>query len=136
MCNSCTCPADEKEESILGSIPLLSFRVAAVQPSDNISRKHTFKVSAWLCRGLVGMEHWGSGDARGVPAAPSSCFLGDGAWSKSWGYSVQMCLLLGKLRHEWGKAASPRSSLPLGLSCSWALPLGVPCCPQPGEVLT
>uniref|UniRef100_A0ACB8F560 Pleckstrin y domain-containing A member 6 n=1 Tax=Sphaerodactylus townsendi TaxID=933632 RepID=A0ACB8F560_9SAUR len=37
---------DEKEESILGSIPLLSFRVAAVQPSDNISRKYTFKVSA------------------------------------------------------------------------------------------
>ncbi|NXE50369.1 PKHA6 protein, partial [Casuarius casuarius] len=36
---------DEKEESILGSIPLLSFRVAAVQPSDNISRKHTFKVT-------------------------------------------------------------------------------------------
>ncbi|XP_060034639.1 pleckstrin homology domain-containing family A member 6 isoform X19 [Erinaceus europaeus] len=34
---------DEKEESILGSVPLLSFRVAAVQPSDNISRKHTFK---------------------------------------------------------------------------------------------
>ncbi|XP_066117726.1 pleckstrin homology domain-containing family A member 6 isoform X12 [Saccopteryx bilineata] len=34
---------DEKEDSILGSIPLLSFRVAAVQPSDNISRKHTFK---------------------------------------------------------------------------------------------
>ncbi|XP_075385349.1 pleckstrin homology domain-containing family A member 6 isoform X1 [Tenrec ecaudatus] len=34
---------DEKEESTLGSIPLLSFRVAAVQPSDNISRKHTFK---------------------------------------------------------------------------------------------
>ncbi|XP_074078539.1 pleckstrin homology domain-containing family A member 6 isoform X3 [Macrotis lagotis] len=36
---------DEKEESILGSIPLLSFRVGAVQPSDNISRKHTFKVT-------------------------------------------------------------------------------------------
>ncbi|NXW86677.1 PKHA6 protein, partial [Alopecoenas beccarii] len=41
--------ADEKEESILGSIPLLSFRVAAVQPSDNISRKHTFKVTVcWV----------------------------------------------------------------------------------------
>ncbi|XP_064450028.1 pleckstrin homology domain-containing family A member 6 isoform X2 [Mirounga angustirostris] len=40
---------DEKEESILGSIPLLSFRVAAVQPSDNISRKHTFKVTTcWV----------------------------------------------------------------------------------------
>ncbi|XP_051677131.1 pleckstrin homology domain-containing family A member 6 isoform X6 [Oryctolagus cuniculus] len=38
---------DEKEESILGSIPLLSFRVAAVQPSDNISRKHTFKVTVY-----------------------------------------------------------------------------------------
>ncbi|KAM3935347.1 pleckstrin homology domain-containing family A member 6 isoform 3-T3 [Leptodactylus fuscus] len=34
---------DEKEEGILGSIPLLSFRIAPVQPSDNISRKHTFK---------------------------------------------------------------------------------------------
>ncbi|XP_047608048.1 pleckstrin homology domain-containing family A member 6 isoform X12 [Phacochoerus africanus] len=40
---------DEKEENILGSIPLLSFRVAAVQPSDNISRKHTFKVTVcWV----------------------------------------------------------------------------------------
>ncbi|XP_044301430.1 pleckstrin homology domain-containing family A member 6 isoform X2 [Varanus komodoensis] len=40
---------DEKEESILGSIPLLSFRVAAVQPSDNISRKYTFKVTVcWM----------------------------------------------------------------------------------------
>ncbi|XP_049714277.1 pleckstrin homology domain-containing family A member 6 isoform X1 [Elephas maximus indicus] len=40
---------DEKEESTLGSIPLLSFRVAAVQPSDNISRKHTFKVTVcWV----------------------------------------------------------------------------------------
>ncbi|XP_067387952.1 pleckstrin homology domain-containing family A member 6 isoform X3 [Emydura macquarii macquarii] len=40
---------DEKEESILGSIPLLSFRVAAIQPSDNISRKHTFKVTVcWV----------------------------------------------------------------------------------------
>ncbi|NXH40359.1 PKHA6 protein, partial [Dicaeum eximium] len=42
-------PPDEKEENILGSIPLLSFRVAAVQPSDNISRKHTFKVTVcWV----------------------------------------------------------------------------------------
>ncbi|XP_053102338.1 pleckstrin homology domain-containing family A member 6 isoform X1 [Hemicordylus capensis] len=40
---------DEKEDSILGSIPLLSFRVAAVQPSDNISRKYTFKVTVcWI----------------------------------------------------------------------------------------
>lgn len=68
---TCLCfLTDEKEESILGSIPLLSFRVAAVQPSDNISRKHTFKVSwpssprsdgGW---GTVLLEH-GSGGKRG-----------------------------------------------------------------------
>lgn len=46
---------DEKQESILGSIPLLSFRVAAVQPSDNISRKHTFKVS-WASSPRSGKE--------------------------------------------------------------------------------
>ncbi|XP_072280774.1 pleckstrin homology domain-containing family A member 6 isoform X3 [Pyxicephalus adspersus] len=34
---------DEREEGILGSIPLLSFRISPVQPSDNISRKYTFK---------------------------------------------------------------------------------------------
>ncbi|XP_068125729.1 pleckstrin homology domain-containing family A member 6 isoform X3 [Hyperolius riggenbachi] len=40
---------DEKEEVILGSIPLLSFRICPVQPSDNISRKHTFKVTVcWV----------------------------------------------------------------------------------------
>ncbi|XP_029429748.1 LOW QUALITY PROTEIN: pleckstrin homology domain-containing family A member 6 [Rhinatrema bivittatum] len=34
---------DEKEEGVLGSLPLLSFRIAAVQSSDNITRKYTFK---------------------------------------------------------------------------------------------
>ncbi|XP_037009081.2 pleckstrin homology domain-containing family A member 6 isoform X11 [Artibeus jamaicensis] len=49
---------DEKEESILGSIPLLSFRVAAVQPSDNISRKHTFKVTVcWVDEAGAGSTH-------------------------------------------------------------------------------
>ncbi|KAM6166058.1 pleckstrin homology domain-containing family A member 6 isoform 2-T2 [Erethizon dorsatum] len=49
---------DEKEESILGSIPLLSFRVAAVQPSDNISRKHTFKVTVcWADEARASSTH-------------------------------------------------------------------------------
>lgn len=40
---------DEKEEGILGSIPLLSFRISPVQPSDNISRKYAFKVTVcWV----------------------------------------------------------------------------------------
>ncbi|GCB67952.1 hypothetical protein scyTo_0008151, partial [Scyliorhinus torazame] len=34
---------DEKEEAILASIPLFSFRISPVQPSDNIARKHAFK---------------------------------------------------------------------------------------------
>ncbi|XP_055077874.1 pleckstrin homology domain-containing family A member 6 isoform X2 [Periophthalmus magnuspinnatus] len=35
---------DEKEDTILGSLPLLSFRVEGVEPSDNITRKFAFKV--------------------------------------------------------------------------------------------
>uniref|UniRef100_A0A8C8HWY3 PH domain-containing protein n=1 Tax=Oncorhynchus tshawytscha TaxID=74940 RepID=A0A8C8HWY3_ONCTS len=35
---------DEKEEGVLGSLPLLSFRIGEVQVLDNISRKHAFKV--------------------------------------------------------------------------------------------
>ncbi|XP_071329227.1 pleckstrin homology domain-containing family A member 6 isoform X4 [Trachinotus anak] len=35
---------DEKEDSVLGSLPLLSFRITGVEPSDNITRKFAFKV--------------------------------------------------------------------------------------------
>ncbi|TRZ01869.1 hypothetical protein DNTS_026306 [Danionella cerebrum] len=35
---------DEKEEGVLGSLPLLSFKIGQVQASDNISRKFAFKV--------------------------------------------------------------------------------------------
>ncbi|XP_026131543.1 pleckstrin homology domain-containing family A member 6-like isoform X2 [Carassius auratus] len=35
---------DDKEEVVLGSLPLLSFKIGAVQASDNISRKFAFKV--------------------------------------------------------------------------------------------
>uniref|UniRef100_A0A3Q3T310 Pleckstrin homology domain containing, family A member 6 n=1 Tax=Mastacembelus armatus TaxID=205130 RepID=A0A3Q3T310_9TELE len=37
---------DEKEETVLGSLPLLSFRIGGIEPSDNITRKFAFKV--WL----------------------------------------------------------------------------------------
>ncbi|XP_061146424.1 pleckstrin homology domain-containing family A member 6 isoform X5 [Syngnathus typhle] len=40
---------DEKEDAVLGSLPLLSFRIGGVQPSDNITRKFAFKV--WLEEG-------------------------------------------------------------------------------------
>ncbi|XP_053508474.1 pleckstrin homology domain-containing family A member 6 isoform X4 [Ictalurus furcatus] len=34
---------DEKEEIVLGSLPLLSFKIGPIQASDNISRKFAFK---------------------------------------------------------------------------------------------
>ncbi|KAJ8360378.1 hypothetical protein SKAU_G00169030 [Synaphobranchus kaupii] len=34
---------NEKEDGVLGSLPLLSFRITAAQPSDNVSRKYAFK---------------------------------------------------------------------------------------------
>uniref|UniRef100_A0A672IW83 Pleckstrin homology domain containing, family A member 6 n=1 Tax=Salarias fasciatus TaxID=181472 RepID=A0A672IW83_SALFA len=37
---------DEKEDTVLGSLPLLSFRIGGVQAADNITRKFAFK--AWL----------------------------------------------------------------------------------------
>ncbi|XP_058860441.1 pleckstrin homology domain-containing family A member 6-like isoform X2 [Acipenser ruthenus] len=46
---------DEKEEAVLGSIPLLSFWISLLQPSDNINRKHAFKAS-W-CREAEGYAH-------------------------------------------------------------------------------
>ncbi|KAM6927874.1 pleckstrin homology domain-containing family A member 6 [Xenentodon cancila] len=35
---------DEKEDAVLGSLPLLSFRIGVVEPLDNITRKFAFKV--------------------------------------------------------------------------------------------
>uniref|UniRef100_A0A8D3DG99 PH domain-containing protein n=1 Tax=Scophthalmus maximus TaxID=52904 RepID=A0A8D3DG99_SCOMX len=42
---------DEKEDSVLGSLPLLSFRIRGVEPSDSITRKFAFKVSNTLKKG-------------------------------------------------------------------------------------
>ncbi|XP_060714069.1 pleckstrin homology domain-containing family A member 6 isoform X3 [Tachysurus vachellii] len=45
---------DEKEEVVLGSLPLLSFKIGPIQPSDNISRRFAFKV--WFEAGEQDME--------------------------------------------------------------------------------
>ncbi|XP_069370696.1 pleckstrin homology domain-containing family A member 6 isoform X13 [Paralichthys olivaceus] len=37
---------DEREDCVLGSLPLFSFRISRVEPADNITRKFAFKV--WL----------------------------------------------------------------------------------------
>ncbi|XP_076012982.1 pleckstrin homology domain-containing family A member 6 [Genypterus blacodes] len=38
-----SCQRDEKEDTVLGSLPLLSFQIQGVDPSDNITRKFAFK---------------------------------------------------------------------------------------------
>ncbi|XP_047661634.1 pleckstrin homology domain-containing family A member 6 isoform X3 [Tachysurus fulvidraco] len=45
---------DDKEEVVLGSLPLLSFKIGPIQPSDNISRRFAFKV--WFEAGEEDME--------------------------------------------------------------------------------
>uniref|UniRef100_A0A8C2HHB9 Pleckstrin homology domain containing, family A member 6 n=1 Tax=Cyprinus carpio TaxID=7962 RepID=A0A8C2HHB9_CYPCA len=53
---------DEKEEVVLGSLPLLSFKIGPVQASDNISRKFAFKVGD-LCGSIafcLQAEHTGT----------------------------------------------------------------------------
>ncbi|KAJ4940240.1 hypothetical protein JOQ06_026549, partial [Pogonophryne albipinna] len=42
---------DENEDTVLGSLPLLSFRVGGVEPSDNLTRRFAFKVSNILVEG-------------------------------------------------------------------------------------
>lgn len=42
------CLTDDKEDAVLGSLPLLSYRVRGVEPSENISRQFAFKVSHTL----------------------------------------------------------------------------------------
>lgn len=46
---------DENEDTVLGSLPLLSFRVGGVEPSDNLTRRFAFKVSSILVGGLCGI---------------------------------------------------------------------------------
>ena len=42
---------DENEDTVLGSLPLLSFRVGGVEPSDSLTRRFAFKVSNILVEG-------------------------------------------------------------------------------------
>uniref|UniRef100_A0A4W3J3I5 Pleckstrin homology domain containing A6 n=1 Tax=Callorhinchus milii TaxID=7868 RepID=A0A4W3J3I5_CALMI len=70
---------DEKEEAVLASIPLFSFRISSVQPTDNIARKHAFKAehagirTYYLCaENKAEMEAWinAMNEAASVQAQP------------------------------------------------------------------
>lgn len=105
-------PTDEKEESVLGSIPLLSFRVAAVQPSDNISRKHTFKVSWLSSPGSDGggrpalLEH--RGIERGQEPPPKGVSSGSGGRELSAAPGLSAGCCKAKVRPCWDPLFFPQ----------------------------
>lgn len=63
----CSFVPDEKEEGVLGSLPLLSFKIGPLQTSDNINRKFAFKVGdlrvvwVWTVLTVEGMGNRGLG---------------------------------------------------------------------------
>ncbi|CAL8340795.1 unnamed protein product [Lota lota] len=78
---------DEKEDTVLGSLPLLSFRVGAVQALDNVTRKFSFKAEHAGTRtyyfsadGPREQEEWirAMGDAAQVKAQPAQSLVVEG----------------------------------------------------------
>uniref|UniRef100_A0AC11CWG3 Pleckstrin homology domain containing A6 n=1 Tax=Ovis aries TaxID=9940 RepID=A0AC11CWG3_SHEEP len=102
---------DEKEESVLGSVPLLSFRVAAVQPSDNISRKHTFKVSGPSSPRLGGGWRHFSSSTRNAAGSGAAAFSSSGWWY--WGrrqWPQDSVQAVARLTRGWPLVFAPRGA--------------------------
>ncbi|XP_074526881.1 pleckstrin homology domain-containing family A member 6 isoform X3 [Halichoeres trimaculatus] len=74
---------DEKEDSVLGSLPLLSFRVRRTEPSDNITRKFAFKV--WL----EGEEEEEEGDEGEVNRSVVFCVQAEHAGTRTYFFSTE-----------------------------------------------
>ncbi|XP_077429185.1 pleckstrin homology domain-containing family A member 6 isoform X9 [Vanacampus margaritifer] len=87
---------DEKEDTVLGSLPLLSFRIGGVQPSDNITRKFAFKV--WL-----GEEQEEEQDENGELKAPVVfCVQAEHAGTRTYYFSTDSY----EEQNEWITAMS------------------------------
>jgi len=56
---------DDKEEGVLGSLPLLSFKIGPVQALDNITRKFAFKVGDLFAFLINVLNAVGTRDGRG-----------------------------------------------------------------------
>uniref|UniRef100_A0A3P9ILV3 Pleckstrin homology domain containing, family A member 6 n=1 Tax=Oryzias latipes TaxID=8090 RepID=A0A3P9ILV3_ORYLA len=70
---------DDKEDTVLGSLPLLSFRIRRVESSDNITRKFAFKV--WS-------EKEEEGDDGELNAAAVSCMQAKHAGTRTYFFSA------------------------------------------------
>ncbi|GLD74310.1 pleckstrin homology domain-containing family A member 6 isoform X15 [Lates japonicus] len=64
---------DEKEDSVLGSLPLLSFRIGGVEPSDNITRKFAFKILMNHISITAGDKQSSRGGSRTQPPDRNVC---------------------------------------------------------------
>nr|XP_057910455.1 pleckstrin homology domain-containing family A member 6 isoform X8 [Doryrhamphus excisus] len=87
---------DEKEDAVLGSLPLLSFRIGGVQPSDNITRKFTFKV--WLEEEEEEQEE--NGEFKTTPAV--FCMQAEHAGTRTYYFSTDSH----EEQKEWIRAMS------------------------------
>uniref|UniRef100_A0A8C8A556 Pleckstrin homology domain containing, family A member 6 n=1 Tax=Oryzias sinensis TaxID=183150 RepID=A0A8C8A556_9TELE len=70
---------DDKEDTVLGSLPLLSFRIRRVESSDNVTRKFAFKV--WS-------EKEEEGDDGELNAAAVSCMQAKHAGTRTYFFSA------------------------------------------------
>ncbi|KAF7693321.1 hypothetical protein HF521_008637 [Silurus meridionalis] len=95
---------DEKEEVVLGSLPLLSFKIGPIRPLDNISRKFAFKV--WFEveeEGMEGEKDEGQ-DAKGSIAF---CLQAEHAGTRTYYFSADSL----EDREEWVQAMSEASKV-------------------------
>ncbi|XP_062402293.1 pleckstrin homology domain-containing family A member 6 isoform X3 [Sardina pilchardus] len=89
---------DEKEEGVLGSLPMLSFHIGPVQPSDNVSRKYAFKV--WY-------EDEGEEDGTDSKGSIAFCLQVEHPGTRTYYFSAD-CQ---EEQEEWVKAMSHAASV-------------------------
>ncbi|XP_060766787.1 pleckstrin homology domain-containing family A member 6 isoform X2 [Neoarius graeffei] len=87
---------DEKEEVVLGSLPLLSFKIGSIQASDNISRKFAFKV--WFEVEEEDME----GEKEDAKGGIAFCLQAEHAGTRTYYFSTDSL----EDREEWVQAMS------------------------------
>ncbi|KAK3536856.1 hypothetical protein QTP86_027030 [Hemibagrus guttatus] len=95
---------DEKEEVVLGSLPLLSFKIRPIQASDNISRRFAFKV--WFEAEEEDME----GEKEEGQEAKGSiafCLQAEHAGTRTYYFSTDSL----EDREEWIQAMSEAASV-------------------------
>ncbi|XP_070815542.1 pleckstrin homology domain-containing family A member 6 isoform X2 [Chaetodon trifascialis] len=90
---------DEKEDTVLGSLPLLSFQIGGVGPLDNITRKFAFKV--WL------EEEVGEGEDGELKGPVVFCMQAEHAGTRTYYFSTESH----EEQEDWIRAMSEASEV-------------------------